>query len=131
MTSQPENDKVGFKAGFLARCSEQGLSMQQVESRVDEALLQIKRASLWEGAKTMGGAAGTAWAATTPAAKNLWWALSRSLLPVGATGAAAGYGLAKMTDVDETDVDEAKKRELIDEYRRQASRLVHRRKTYL
>jgi hypothetical protein len=42
-------------------------------------------------------------------------------------GGIAGAGLAKLTDIDDTDVNEIKSRELVDEYKRQAERLKRQR----
>ena len=58
--------------------------------------------------------------------------LAKKVVDIGAAGAvlappviggAAGYGISKLTDVDEEDVEDVKKQELIDEYKRQADKL--------
>ena len=51
------------------------------------------------------------------------WGIPIAALAPPALGAAAGYGLARATDVDDTDVDEIKDTELMDEYRRQIDQL--------
>jgi hypothetical protein len=43
-------------------------------------------------------------------------------------GGAAGYGMSRLTDIDDTDVDEIKKREIIDEYYRQIELLKSKRR---
>lgn len=48
------------------------------------------------------------------------------LAVTGGAGLAGGYALGKMTDVDDTDIEETKQRELIDQYRRFAD---HARQT--
>jgi outer membrane lipoprotein SlyB len=42
-------------------------------------------------------------------------------------GGAAGYGLARATDISDTDVGEIKDRELMSEYRRQTDQLLRQR----
>jgi len=55
--------------------------------------------------------------------KGLDLGTSAALFGPLALGGLAGYGVSKATDVDEEDVEDIKKQELIDEYKRQADRL--------
>jgi len=59
-------------------------------------------------------------------AKNLGTkALLAGLIAPPVLGGLAGYSHAKLTDVDDDDVDDFKKQELIDEFQRQAEKLRH------
>lgn len=103
-----------FKVGFLARCVSDGLSPDQILTRVKQAhdLLE-KKAILGNVINGVSGAAGSV-------AKGLaGYGIPLALLAPPALGGLAGYGLAKATDVDDTDVAEIKQRELVDEYQRQ------------
>lgn len=51
------------------------------------------------------------------------WRSGRSSAAPPILGGLAGYGIAKATDVDDTDADAIKNQELVEEYRRQAERL--------
>tara|TARA_R110002020_G_scaffold16515_14_gene58301 strand:- start:336 stop:764 length:429 start_codon:yes stop_codon:yes gene_type:complete len=118
------SSQEAFKLGFLSNCVEKGLSIEQMRSEVKKASDQL-----------------------TDVEKNAWefpFAPERAaivddigdiLKDVGrlgigglvlgppAAGAAAGILHSRMSDVDDEDVDDIKKREVADEYRRQAERL--------
>lgn len=114
--------REAFQIGFLARCAELGLTAAETEKVASAAQdLLVKQGlsleSLWNPAKSLVGSglqAGVLGAALAPPA----------------LGAAAGYGLGRLTDVDDEDVDSVKQQELIDEYMRQAERLRHRDRRY-
>ena len=108
-----------FKAGFLTRCVEDGLS-------TEEALSRVKSASDSLDAVEKQGALGLesgveAIAKTLRQLGGLGLATAVAAPPV--LGGIAGYAHSKLSDVDEEDVDHIKKQELIDEYKRQADKL--------
>lgn len=118
----PLNSNEAFKVGFLARCAADGLGPDEMLSRVKAArdLLQ-KRAFL-------GGLVDRGLDLGTSAVKGLGsYGIPAALAAPPILGGLAGYGLAKATDIDDTDVQAVKNRELIDEYRRQASILKRQR----
>lgn len=118
----PLTSQEAFKVGFLARCVRDGLTPDQMLTRVKaaEALLE-KRAFL-------GGLLGGAAHAAGGVAKGLaGYGVPLALAAPPILGGLAGYGLAKATDVDDTDVDSIKNQELVNEYRRQAEEMRRRR----
>lgn len=110
-----------FKVGFLARCVEDGLSPERMLQSVKVAAdLMEKRAFLGtlvekglDAVKGVGGAA-------------LQYGVPLAVAAPPILGGMAGYGLAKATDIDDTDVADVKSHELIDEYRRQAEAVRRR-----
>lgn len=116
----PLSAREAFKVGFLARCAEEGCSAEEMHTRVAQAREKVG-AFFWNMNPI--DAAGR----TAGAVGKLIGDLGRAggtaavVAPFG-VGALGGYGAAKLTDVDETDADELKKRELIAEYKRLADR---------
>ena len=110
-----------FKVGFLARCAADGLSSAQITERV-------KLAFDLPGLSTLNTVIGK----TMDAGQGLgnfavgWGAPAAALAPV-AVGGMAGYGLAKATDIDDTDVADIKDQEVLNEYRRQTQHLLRQR----
>ena len=104
-----------FKVGFLARCAADGIPHDRILPLIKQA--QEKFAGLSDlvgkgiglGGTVLGTAAG--------------WGIPLAAIAPPALGAAAGYGLARATDIDDTDVDEIKDNELLGEYRRQTEQL--------
>jgi hypothetical protein len=96
--------REAFRAGFLARCVELGMSPDQVaaasSSAADLVSHGVKEALFGDAVNT---------------AMNFGLGMA-TLLPVG-IGAAGGYALAKAKNED-VDVDDVKREELIREYRR-------------
>jgi hypothetical protein len=115
----PLTPKEAFKVGFMARCIEDGLDA----------------AAMCRAAKTAAEKSAIL-SATIGAAKDLGkgvmdvasgWGVPLLLAAPPIAGGLAGYGLARATDVDDTDVSEIKDREVIDEYRRQTKQLSRQR----
>ena len=107
-----------FKVGFLARCVQDGLSPDQMLDRVKQASDMLEKHAFLGG--LLGGAAG----AVGGAAKTMaGYGLPLALAAPPILGGLGGYALAKATDVDDTDVDAIKNRELVDELNRQTSQL--------
>ncbi len=117
----PLTPQEAFKVGFLERCVQDGLSPDQMLSRVKQARDMLEKRALFglvdRGLDAAGGLAkglasyGTVAALAAP--------------PI--LGGLGGYALAKGTDIDDTDVNDIKNRELIDEYQRQAAELKRRK----
>lgn len=104
--------REAFKLGFLARCAEEGLSADQIAGRVKAAA--DKFASFLGGVTGgLGSAAGSVLSTGVPLA----------LIAPAALGGVAGYGLSRMTDIDDTDVAEVKNRELLDTYAQETAKL--------
>lgn len=108
-----------FRVGFLERCVEIGLAPAQIQALAKTAELvlaapAVKRAGvLGDVGKLAGKAVGGVLSLGIPAA----------LAAPPLLGGTAGYALARATDIDDTDIDDIKGNEVIDEYRRQADRL--------
>lgn len=119
----PLTPQEAFKVGFLARCARQGMTPDQMLKTAQDALAAFEKRAvlgtvLGKSLDALKGLAGGALNYGVPAA-----VVAPPLL-----GALGGYGLAKATDVDDTDVAAIKNRELIDEYRRNADELVRAQK---
>lgn len=96
-----------FKVAFIGRCADAGMSPAEMARAADRlSAAVVKAAGAADTALNAAGLGLTALAVAPPA-----------------LGAAAGWGLAKATDVDDTDVGDVKRQETIDEYLRQAARL--------
>jgi hypothetical protein len=115
------NSRESFKVGFLQRCADAGLSLDETRQVVKQATELVKTAAISD---LLVGPYRTTLDVAGAGAKNLGnVGLAAALLGPGAIGAAAGYGLSRVTDVDDTDVSAIKKRELIDEYYQQIDML--------
>ena len=107
-----------FKVGFLQQCAAEALTPEQMLQRIKAAKDVLeKKAGI-----------GDLVSGTAHAAGGLVKTLGSYAIPIGLAappvlGGLAGYGLAKATDLDDTDVDDIKNRELVEEYQRQAERL--------
>lgn len=99
--------KEAFKIGYLSRCVEDGLSN-------DEILGSVKTAS----DKLAGLTDAVGKLITTVGGIGVPLALA---VPPG-LGILGGYGLAKATDVDERDVKDLQRQEVLDTYRRESER---------
>jgi hypothetical protein len=120
-----------FKFGFLLRCADEGLTLEQTHERVKEALaFHEKEAGIAEiisGAlKGIGSAAGGVAEGVGKAAPVVADA-AKSLGLLGLGGAAVGGigagHLAALAGEKEIDPEEIKKQELIATYRQQADRV--------
>lgn len=103
-----------FKLAFLQDCANRGLTMEQIREAVKAAV--VKTAGLTDLVTRPYNAAFDALGNLGSTAKFVGGLGLIAGPPV--LGAAAGYGAAKLTDWDDMDTEEAKKRELIDMYRR-------------
>lgn len=125
-----DDHAVNWKFGFLAKCAQDGLTLEQTHERVREL---IKRADPDWG-KTIGDVAVAGQTLLSPI-KGMGLAAMRGMadyaLPIaglGAAGVGGGLGLlaAKMQD-DDVDPHEVRKRELINHYNHYADQLESRR----
>lgn len=111
--------REAFKVGFLSRCVEDGLTLEQAHERVKIAseklagLTDIPGKILDLGKPVVSSA--------------LSWGIPLGLAAPPIAGGIAGYMAAKGTDIDDTDVAEVKRRELIEEYKRQTAKLIRDR----
>jgi hypothetical protein len=126
------SSQEAFKLGFLSNCVEKGLSIEQMRAEVKQASDQmdsmVKQADWGSGyfaplAQPIVDDAGDV-------VKNMSnIAMASLLLAPPAIGAAGGILHSRLSDIDEEDVEDVKKRELVDEYQRQAKRLRQSAKT--
>ena len=109
-----------FKVGFINRCVEDGLSTEEALFRVKSASDQLDAVEKQAGTfgDIVGGGADLAQYIGNKA-------LLAGLVVPPVLGGLAGYSHAKLTDVDDDDVDDFKKQELIDEFKRQSEKLRH------
>jgi hypothetical protein len=122
------SEQEAFKLGVLAEFADKGLSVDQMRERVKCASDALDAVAAIPDEETSDDE-------SSPMDKAAWdqllkmigsgskTALIGAALAPPAIGAAAGVAHSKLTDVDEDDVDTVKRKELIDEYRRQAARL--------
>lgn len=115
------NSREAFKVGFLQRCADAGLDAEETQQAIKEAVEFVKNASLSDFLskpyeKVLDVIGNTA----SHAGQNVGnLGLTAMVLGPAAAGLAGGYGLSRLGDVDDTDVNAIKQRELIDEYYRQ------------
>ena len=125
------SSQEAFKLGFLSNCVEKGLSIEQMRAEVKQASDQLDFMVKQADPSSIIAApiapivddAGDVVKTTA----NL--ALASLLLAPPALGAAGGILHSNLSDIDEEDVEDVKKRELVDEYQRQAKRLRQTAKT--
>ena len=112
--------RENFKFAFLSRCIESGITTpEEIHQTVKKALDELdtpaeKQAGLFD---VMGDVSG--------------WTLAGMAAAPPILGAGLGYAAARAGDVDDADVEEVKRQEVIDELRRQAKRLRRRRQAAL
>jgi len=118
------NDREAFKAGFLKRCADEGLSPEETLSLVKQANEQVTKQAygplldaISSAGKSIGG-------------KALGWGIPLALGIPPAAGVAGAYAYSKATDSDETDVDSVRKKELAELYREQAKMIRESRRRY-
>lgn len=120
------NDRQRFKAAFMGRCIECGYTTpEQMVDRVKAAKEKLRRLDAVEKqagiGKTLAETGGKAFNTA------LSWSIPLALAAPPIAGYAVGNLAGKAQDLDDTDIDEIKKRELIDELRRQTAYLKKRR----
>lgn len=109
-----------FKVGFLSRCVEEGLNMDEAHGRVKMAV--DKLAGLTD-------LPGKALDLLKPVlSTGLGYGIPLALAAPPVLGGIAGYAAGAMSDVDDTDVGEIKKQELRAEYQRLTKKLVRNKR---
>ena len=125
------SSQEAFKFVFISNCVEKGLSIEQMRAEVKQASDQMD--SMVKQADLSGFFAPLAQPIVDDAGdivKNMSnLAMASLLLAPPAIGAAGGILHSNLSDIDEEDVEDVKKRELVDEYQRQAKRLRQSAKT--
>jgi hypothetical protein len=116
-----------FKLAFLQKCAEAGLTPVETLAAARKAVDALQKESFDLSSVTSPISAGiSAVGGLLQPLGNL--GMAAAILGPPAVGLGAGYGLAKLQDMDETDVEILRKRRLIEEYRQQAQRLRERTK---
>ena len=116
-----------FKLGVLSEFASHGLSVEDMRERVKrasdalDAVAAVPTDEQVEEQSSMDNESGDKLVDMLRTGSIA--GLTGLALAPPALGAAAGVAHSKLTDVDEDDVDTIKRKELIDEYRRQAARL--------
>jgi hypothetical protein len=121
--------RTAFKVGFLSRCVEEGLAFEAISARVKAAAdaLEALPAPGQEKAALF-GLEKLVDLSKPVVDKVLGWGIPAALAAPPIAGGLTGYAAAKAFNTsDDVDSDEIKKRELIDEYRRQIAHLTRRR----
>jgi hypothetical protein len=108
--------REAFKLGFLSRCVEAGLTPEATQALVKSAGDCFTKIG-WGLKDTVDAFKGV----TYPAL------LAGAAAPI-ALGGGAAYLANQASDTDATDVDEIKKQELLDTYRRMSDQLQRRKK---
>jgi hypothetical protein len=117
MLSPREN----FKFAFLSRCIESGITTpEEIHQTVKRALDELSTPA----EKRAGGAMDLL-------RDFSGWTLAGMAAAPPVLGAGLGYATARAGDVDDADVEEVKRQEVIDELKRQAKRLRRRRQSAL
>ena len=123
------DERQAFKIGFLRKCADAGLTIEETHEAVKQATALVKQSAvnvlpdiLQEPYKALVGAGGHALKGIAD------YGMTGALLGPGLLGAAGGLAAGSLTDVDDTDVKALKQQELIDEYHRQVQLLGAKRK---
>lgn len=112
----PLTSKEAFMAGFVARCINDGLPAESIPGCAKAAedkvagIVSTALGKLFDVAKGVGTGA-------------VNWGIPLALVAPPVAGAVGGYGLARLSDMDDTDVAEIQDQEVLDEYKRQTEKL--------
>lgn len=118
--------RQAFKAAFLARCVHDNVGPDDALRRVK--LQQEKVAVAMDVLRGITSLAGKGVDAVSRLGSTaLGWGIPLAIAAPPTAGAIAGYGIAKAQDIDDTDVDELKRQELIRELRLRADSLERHR----
>lgn len=115
--------REAFKVGFLGQCAEAGMTPDEILAAVKTArdklagigsVIDNISNKAWDLGKGIGSTA-------------VGWGIPAALIGPPVVGGALGYGLARASDIDDTDVDDITDNELLDEYQRQTDKLHRQR----
>jgi len=116
-----------FKLAFLQKCAEDGRTPAETLGIAKLAVANLEKRAF--GLDSVTGPLSSALQLGTEVVKPIGsLGLMAAIMGPPALGLAGGVGLAKLQDVDDTDVEGLRKRRLIEEYRLQAQRLRDRMK---
>ena len=108
-----------YKVGFLARCVEADMSPDQMLSLVKQAQEKVAFLSgLLDRAADVAKGVGSA---------GVGYGIPLALAAPPVLGGLAGYGLERATDIDDTDIEDIKDKEVLEEYQRQTAKLLRDR----
>lgn len=110
-----------FKVGWLKRCAQDGLDAPEMLKRAQDLHQLLKTALLGELAGKVIDAGKDA------AGMAVGYGLPLAIAAPPIVGGLAGYGLARATDIDDTDVSEIKDREVVEALKRNTNRLQRQR----
>lgn len=110
-----------FKVGCLQRWAQEGLSPEDMLKRASDAIVLVKSALIGELA---GKAIDVGQNAVNMA---VGYGLPLAIAAPPIAGGIAGYGLARATDIDDTDINEIKDREVVDSLKHNTNRLNRQR----
>lgn len=100
--------REAFKVGFISHCIDQGIDLSKAAGDIDDLVEKV--AGLTD-------LPGKALDLAKPVISNaLGYGIPIGIAAPPILGGLAGYGIAKATDADDTDVDEIKKREKVQAY---------------
>jgi hypothetical protein len=111
--------REAFKFGFISRCLEAGLTSpgeirQAIKQASEKVAFNIDLASMAAGGVTGAG---------NLAGEAAGWLIPAAIAGPPIVGYLGGNALAAATNTEELDPAEAKRQELIDEYKRQGDRI--------
>lgn len=118
--------RQAFKVAFLARCVHEGLKPDEVLQRVKQQREKIAVLGELVGFGTNALGKGVD-ALSRLGSTALSWGIPLAVAAPPVAGALAGYSVAKAQDIDDTDVDELKRQELIRELKMRADSLDRHR----
>jgi hypothetical protein len=119
------SSRRAFKIAFMQKCAEAGMTPAETLDVAKKAITALEKQSFDMSSVTGPISTGISVAGgLLRPVGNL--GLAAAILGPPALGLGAGYGLAQMTDMDDTDVEIMRKKRLIEEYRQQAQRLRER-----
>jgi hypothetical protein len=116
--------RSAFKVAFLRACANKGMSMEETHATVKRALAFAKSSGLMDMISKPFNAAVDVAGSTAKGIGNM--GLTAAVLAPPLLGLGAGYGLSRLTDIDDEDIDEVKIRDLINEHRRLTDMLRRR-----
>jgi hypothetical protein len=120
-----------FISGFIGSCQKAGMSVAQTEKCLDTALALTEKKADDSGGipglSAVGGAIGGIAKGIGKTVGN--WALPLYVGAPAAAGAGIGYAASRMQELGEDDIDDVRRREMIDNYRRLASEMEVRAKS--
>lgn len=110
-----------FKIGFLSRCVEDRLSPEQMLDTVKRADDLLEKTAVLGGLSHLAGKGVDLGKGVAQSTLGIGLPLALAVPPI--LGGMAGYGLARATDLDPTDIEQIKQQELVDAYKREADKL--------